>query len=618
MQEQNQDLLRIFTCGSVDDGKSTLIGHLLYQTNYIYEDQLRALLEKKNSQAQNIEESFDFSMLLDGLEDEINQKITIDVAYRYFTTPKRRFIIADTPGHEQYTRNMATGASTSDLAILLVDARKGLLPQTYRHSYIVSMMGIRHVILVVNKMDLVGYSEEIYRQITNDFMNLAKKLNIHQPTAIPVSALKGDNICHLSTFMLWYKEKSLLDYLESINVAHDKNEKPFRFQVQWINRPSQDFRGISGTVASGTIKTGEEVIVHPSNKKTRIEKIVTFDGNLDKASTGQSITVLLADELDVSRGDLISKTDSIPSISNHIHAKILWMHQEPLYSGRTYIIKIGTKSTIATITKIKNKIDITNFYEQAATQLELNEIGIANITLQQIIALDPYELCRETGGFILIDRVSNETVACGVVLYPLRRSQNIQWQDLTIDKKSRAHQMLQQPFVLWFTGFSGAGKTTLANLLEQKLYSMGKHTYLLDADNIRHHLNKDLGFTAADRIENIRRLGEVARLMVDAGLIVLVASISPYKNDRDNVRQLFEPKEFIEIFVDAPFSVCENRDPKGLYAKARTEQLVNFTGIDSTYEAPVNPEIHLDSQNHNPAACIKIILEYLQKNSLLQ
>ena len=609
-QHETKGLLRFITCGSVDDGKSTLIGRLLHDTKRLFDDQLAALerdSRRHGTQGQDI----DFALLVDGLAAEREQGITIDVAYRFFDTERRKFIVADCPGHEQYTRNMATGASTADLAVVLVDARKGLLTQTRRHSYIVSLLGIRHVVLAVNKMDLVGYDEAVFEAIVAGYRGLAAQLGIDHVQAIPLSALRGDNMTAASPAMPWYTGPSLLEHLETVDVRRDAADPGFRLPVQWVCRPDQDFRGFAGTVAAGEVAPGDEVVVLPSGRRSRVARIVTPAGDLAHARRGQPVVLTLADEVDVSRGDVIAAAAAPPQVADQFAAHLLWMGEQPLLPGRPYWLKIGARTVGAQVTEIKHKVDVNTQAELAAKHLDLNEVAVCNLGLDQPIAFEPYETSRALGGFILIDRQTNGTVGAGVLDFALRRAANIHWQHLDVDKAARARSLRQRPRCLWFTGLSGAGKSTVANLLDKRLHAMGHHTYILDGDNVRHGLNKDLGFTAEDRVENIRRVAEVAKLMVDAGLIVLVSFISPFRAERRLARELFEDGEFIEVFVDTPLAVAEQRDVKGLYAKARAGQIKNFTGIDSPYEVPEHPEIHLHADRTDADAMAEAIIAHL-------
>jgi bifunctional enzyme CysN/CysC len=593
-QHEHKSLLRFLTCGSVDDGKSTLIGRLLYDSKMIFEDQLAALeadSKKVGTQGGDI----DFALLVDGLAAEREQGITIDVAYRFFSTDKRKFIVADTPGHEQYTRNMVTGASTADAAIILIDARKGVLTQTRRHSYLVSLLGIRHVVLAINKMDLVGWSRETFERIVADYRDFAAQIGIRDFTAIPMSALKGDNITEPSEKSPWYAGPPLMRWLEDAPIEDDLQAKPFRMPVQWVNRPNLDFRGFSGQVASGVIRPGDRVKALPSGRESTVERIVTLGGDLPEAVAGQSVTLTLRDEIDVSRGDVLSVAASPPEVADQFEATIVWFDDEALLPGRPYLLKLGTRTVSAQLHEPKHKVNVNTLEKLAAKRLELNEIGVCNLSLSAPIAFDAYADNKDLGGFILIDRLSNRTVGAGMLHFALRRSQNVHWQALDVDKAARAAAKGQKARVVWFTGLSGAGKSTIANLVEKRLHAEGHHTYLLDGDNVRHGLNKDLGFTEADRVENIRRVAEVSKLMVDAGLMVLVSFISPFRAERQMARELMGEGEFVEVFVDTPLSEAEKRDVKGLYAKARKGELKNFTGIDSPYEAPEDPEIRIDT-----------------------
>jgi bifunctional enzyme CysN/CysC len=611
-RHHRKDLLRFITCGSVDDGKSTLIGRLLYESKMLFEDQLAALeADSKRLGTQNGD--IDFALLVDGLQAEREQKITIDVAYRFFATDRRKFIVADTPGHEQYTRNMVTGASTADLAVILIDARKGVLTQTKRHSFLVSLIGIRHVVLAVNKMDLMGYDREVFDAIVRDYRAFAEQLNLPEITAIPVSALKGDNVTTSSDAMPWYTGPSLMAHLDTVAVDGAPQARPFRLPVQWVNRPNLDFRGFSGLVSSGEIRPGDRVRALPSGKESKVARIVTYDGDLDRAVAGQSITLTLADEIDVSRGDVIVSAQDPAPVADQFNATIVWMAEEPLFPGRAYLMKIGTKTVTASVSSIRHKVNVNTLEHLAAKTLDLNEIGICNVNLDQPIAFDPYEENRDTGGFILIHRLTNETVAAGLLHFALRRSQNVHWQAIDIDKEARARLKGQKPCVLWFTGLSGAGKSTIANLVEKKLYGLGRHTLLLDGDNVRHGLNKDLGFTDADRVENIRRVAEVAKLMVDAGLVVMTSFISPFRSERRLARELLPAGEFLEVFIDTPLAVAEARDVKGLYKRARAGAIKNFTGIDSPYEPPEQADIHVDTTHLTPEQAAELIVHRLQE-----
>jgi bifunctional enzyme CysN/CysC len=592
--QSRKELLRFITCGSVDDGKSTLIGRLLYESRMLLEDQLEAL-ESDSRRLGTQGDELDFALLVDGLAAEREQGITIDVAYRYFATEQRKYIVADTPGHEQYTRNMVTGASTAELAIILVDARKGVLTQTRRHSYLVSLLGIRRVVLAVNKMDLAGYSAQVFEDVERDYRQFAARIGLTDIVAIPVSALRGDNIIEAGAGMPWYRGPTLMQHLESVPIQDQIGAQSFRMPVQWVNRPNQDFRGFAGLIVGGSVRPGDLLRALPAGVSSRVERIVTADGDLQQAQAGQSVTLTLEDEIDISRGDLLVSAAAPASVSDKFEATIVWMSDEPMLPGRPYLLKCGARTVTAAVAPLKYKINVNTLEELAARQLELNEIGLVNLNLDQPLAFDPYTRNRDTGGFILIDRINNNTVGAGMLQAALRPAQDVHWQALDVDRANRSVQKNQKACVLWFTGLSGAGKSTIANLVEKKLFGMGRHTYLLDGDNIRHGLNRDLGFTDADRVENIRRVGEVARLMTDAGLIVLVSFISPFRSERQLARSLLAEGEFFEIFVDTSLAVAEARDPKGLYAKARAGKIRNFTGIDSPYEPPENPEIRIDT-----------------------
>jgi bifunctional enzyme CysN/CysC len=598
-QQTSKSLLRFLTCGSVDDGKSTLIGRLLYDSQLVLDDQLAAL-RKESRNRQVGDEGIDFSLLVDGLTAEREQGITIDVAYRFFSTDKRKFIVADTPGHEQYTRNMATGASNAELAVVLIDARKGVLTQTRRHSFILSLIGVKHVVLAVNKIDLVGYDEKTFRSIEAEYRQFARDLGFETLVAIPVSALKGDNILNPSAAMPWYTGPQLVPYLETIEVASDRTEKPFRFPVQWVNRPNLDFRGFSGTVASGIVSVGDEVLVAASRKPAVITRIVTMDGDLDQAIAGQALTLVLDREVDVSRGDVLVHPGATPEFSNQFQARMVWMNDEPAIPGRSYLLKIGSQQAPATITDLKFRTNVNTLEQSAAKTLELNEVGTLTIATDRPIAFDSYASNPLTGAFILIDRITNATLGAGVIDFGLRRAQNLSWQSFDVNRKVRAEMKGQEPAIVWFTGLSGSGKSTVANLIEKKLAAEGKHAYILDGDNVRHGLNKDLGFTEEARVENIRRVAEVARLMADAGLIVLVSFISPFRNERRLAREIAGDVKFTEVYVDTPLEVCEARDPKGLYARARRGEIKNFTGLDSPFEPPERPEIVLHGATETP------------------
>ena len=594
-QHRHKTMLRFITCGSVDDGKSTLIGRLLYDSKMIFEDQL-AHLEADSRKMGTQGESIDFALLVDGLAAEREQGITIDVAYRFFATEKRKFIVADTPGHEQYTRNMVTGASTADLAVILVDARQGVLTQTRRHSYLAHLLGIRHIVLAVNKMDLVNYDQNVFDAIVADYKTFAENIGIAAFTAIPISGLAGDNIANASAQTDWYAGPTLIEHLETVDVATNAaSGHPFRLPVQWVNRPNLDFRGFSGQISAGKICVGDEIRIVPSGRNTKVQRIVTQDGDLDEATVGQSITLTFEDEIDCSRGDVIATADAPPAIADTFEATLVWMAETPLVPRRGYWLKIGTQMVSATIQPPKYQIGINTLEQLAAKTLELNAIGVCTFSTDKPIVFEPYADSKELGGFVLIDKMTNNTVAAGMINFSLRRAHNIHWQAADVNRDAHATLKDQKPLVLWFTGLSGSGKSTIANEVEKRLYALGKHTFLLDGDNVRHGLNKDLGFTDTDRIENIRRIGEVAKLMTDAGLIVLTAFISPFRTERRMVRDMLPDGEFIEIHVDTPLAVAEERDVKGLYKKARAGMLKNFTGIDSPYEAPESPEIRIDT-----------------------
>ena len=608
---QHKTMLRFITCGSVDDGKSTLIGRLLYDSKMIFEDQLAAL-EADSKKVGTQGQAIDFALLVDGLAAEREQGITIDVAYRFFNTEKRKFIVADCPGHEQYTRNMVTGASTADLAVILVDARKGVLVQTRRHSYLCHLIGIRNVVLAVNKMDLVDYDQATFDAIVRDYAEFARSIGIETFTAMPISGFAGDNITTHSAKTPWYAGPTLVDHLEQVevNAAHD-GDKPFRMPVQWVNRPNLDFRGFSGLIATGSVRPGDTIRVLPSGKTSTVTRIVTLDGDLDQAVAGQSVTLCLADEIDCSRGDVIALADAPPQVADQFEATLVWLNDEALIPGRAYWLKLGTQTVSATVQHPKYVVNINTMEHMAAKTLDLNAIGVVEVTADKHVVFEPYVDNRTLGGFILIDKITNATVAAGMLHFSLRRAQNVHWQALDITREARAAMKGQTARVLWFTGLSGSGKSTIANLVEKKLHALGKHTFLLDGDNVRHGLNKDLGFTEADRIENIRRVGEVARLMTDAGLIVITAFISPFRAERDMVRAMMEPHEFVEVFIDTPLEEAERRDVKGLYKKARQGELKNFTGIDSPYEAPDSAEIHVDTTREQAEDAAERIVNHI-------
>ncbi len=612
----NKDLLRFITCGSVDDGKSTLIGRLLFEAKALFDDQLDALdADSRKFGTQG--DAPDFALLVDGLSAEREQGITIDVAYRFFATERRKFIVADTPGHEQYTRNMVTGASTADLAVILVDARKGVLTQTRRHSYLVSLLGIRRVVLAINKLDLVEWSHEKFDAIDQDYRAFAAKLGIEHIVSIPLSALRGDNMTAPSANTPWYMGPSLLHYLEHVDIDATDDTVALRMPVQWVNRPNLDFRGYSGRIVAGRVKPGDAVRVLPSGKQSTVARIVTLDGDLATAQSGQSVTLTLADEIDISRGDVICAANDPAGLADQFEATVIWMSEAAMLPGRPYLVKLGASTLGAAIGHPKYVVDVNTLDHLAAKTLELNEIGVCTLTLDRAVAFDAYAQNRDMGGFIVIDRYTNQTVGAGLLHFALRRSQNIHWQAVEVDKQARARQNGHKPCVLWLTGLSGSGKSTIANIVERQLHARGARTYLLDGDNVRHGLSKDLGFTDADRVENIRRVGEVARLMVDAGLIVITAFISPFRSERRLARSMVEDSEFIEIFIDTPLAVVEQRDSKGLYRKARKGELKNFTGIDSPYEIPEAPDLHIETMQSDAETAATEIVEYLARHELL-
>jgi bifunctional enzyme CysN/CysC len=612
---EKKSLLRFLTCGSVDDGKSTLIGRMLYDANSVFEDQLETLTsDSKKFGTQDGE--IDFALLVDGLSAEREQGITIDVAYRFFSTVNRKFIVADTPGHEQYTRNMATGASTADLAIILIDARHGVLPQTRRHSFICSLLGIRHVVIAINKMDIVDYREDKFREIEEDYRAFAKQLDFETITCMPLSALKGDNILTRSEKTPWYDGSALLPYLETVDTSR-KESAPFRMPVQWVNRPNLDFRGFAGTVVSGEVKPGDEVVILPSGKRTRISRIVTREGDLAFADKGRAVTLTFEDEVDASRGDVIAAADSPAEQAAQLQARLIWMDEEEMLPGRQYILKSNNRMIPCQVTDLKHRIDVNTLKELSGKTLALNEIGVCNLSLSQHLVFDPYKDNRSMGSFVLIDRLTNHTVGAGMIDYALRRSKNVHWQALEVNKHARARQLGQKPCMLWFTGLSGSGKSTVANLVEKRLHDLGKLTYVLDGDNVRHGLNRDLGFTDADRVENIRRVGEAGKLMVDAGLITLVSFISPFRSERRSIRERMEDGEFIEVYISTPLEICEQRDVKGLYKKARKGDIKNFTGIDSAYEPPEKPDLNLDTSQIAAERAAEMIVDYLREKGYI-
>ncbi|MDA0685060.1 MAG: sulfate adenylyltransferase subunit CysN [Bacteroidetes bacterium] len=609
--QENKGMLRFITCGSVDDGKSTLIGRLLWESKMIYEDQL-ASLEKDSKKVGTQGEEIDYALLLDGLQAEREQGITIDVAYRFFSTDKRKFIVADTPGHEQYTRNMVTGASTADIAVILIDARKGVLTQTKRHSYLVSLVGIHRVALAINKMDLVDYSQEAFDQISEEYAEFAADLGFDEIAPIPVSALNGDNVVEHSDATPWYDGPPLMRYLEDVQVAEDRSGRSFRMPVQWVNRPNLDFRGFSGTITSGSITPVDEIVVPSSGQTAKVKSIVTMDGELTKAIAGQAVTLTLDQEIDISRGDLLADPLDRPVHADQFRARLVWMHEEPLLPGREYLIKCGTTLCPAQVTDLKEKVDVNTLEHHPAKTLSINEVGIVNVSVGRDISFDAYEHDPSTGGFILIDRMTNATVGAGMIDYALRRASNIHLHDFDVDKAARAEMLGQTPRCVWFTGLSGSGKSTIADLVAKKLHAEGKLTYILDGDNVRHGLNRDLGFTDADRVENIRRVAETAKLMVDAGVIVICSFISPFEAERRMARSMFAEGEFVEVFVNTPIEVCEARDPKGLYAKARKGELKNFTGVDSAYEESENADLVIDGSTESPEELSIQVIQHIR------
>jgi bifunctional enzyme CysN/CysC len=612
---EQKELLRFITCGSVDDGKSTLIGRMLYESHMLFDDHIAALeADSKKDGTQGGE--IDFALLVDGLAAEREQGITIDVAYRFFSTDKRKYIVADTPGHEEYTRNMATGASTADVAIILVDASQGILTQTRRHSFIVSMVGVKRIVLAVNKLDLVNYSQEVFEEIVTQYHSFANEaLELEEITAVPISALKGDNIVGSSEYTPWYDGPSIMEYLESVEVTAAAQSRPFRMPVQWVNRPDREFRGFAGLIGSGTISPGDKIRVLPSGTESTIERIVTWEGDLELAGAGRSVTLTLSDEIDISRGDIITTAENPCSSADQFQTRILWMDESAMMPGREYLFKSSTQNASMTLGRLKHRIDVNTLDELPGKVLDMNEIGVCNISLSSRIAFDSYQQDPSMGGFIIVDRITNNTVGMGLIDYALRRADNIHWQSMDVTKQSRGEQKGQQPRLVWFTGLSGSGKSSIANILEKKLQSIGRHTISLDGDNVRHGLNRDLGFTKEDRVENIRRVGETSKLMVDAGLICIASFISPFEAERLMVRKLVDEEEFVEVFIDTPLAVCEERDVKGLYAKARTGELTNFTGISSPYESPENPEIRIDTTQVSAEEAADIILNYLTQNN---
>ncbi|MFC7449214.1 sulfate adenylyltransferase subunit CysN [Rhodococcus daqingensis] len=611
-----KSMLRFITCGSVDDGKSTLIGRLLYESKLVFEDQLTAL-EADSRKVGTQGDGLDFALLVDGLAAEREQGITIDVAYRYFSTEQRKFVVADTPGHEQYTRNMVTGASTADLAVILIDARKGVLTQTRRHSYLVSLLGIRNVVLAVNKLDLVDYSQQVFDEIVEEYAGFAAEIGLGDVVAIPMSAYMGDNLTDRSPNTPWYQGPTLIEHLETVEISGELAGSPFRMPVQWVNRPDLDFRGFSGQIVGGVVRPGDRVRVLPSGKESTVARIVTMDGDLEEVPAGRSVTITLADEIDVSRGDVLAAADALPGVADQFEAHVVWMGEHEMLPERPYLCQIGTMTVQARITKPKYKVNVNTLEKTATNTLALNEIGVCNISFDRPVPFDAYAANRDTGGFILIDRLTNTTVGAGMIAHSLRRSDNIHWQAVDVNEQARQTLNGHRRQVLWFTGLSGSGKSTIANELERQLYALGCHTYLLDGDNVRHGLGRDLGFTEADRVENIRRVTEVARLMADAGLIVLASFISPFRAERDAARELVGSDQFCEVFIDTPIAVAEQRDPKGLYKKARRGELANFTGVDSPYESPEHPDLRIDTTTTSPEEAGRLIIEHLRSRGTI-
>jgi bifunctional enzyme CysN/CysC len=614
---EHKDLLRFITCGSVDDGKSTLIGRLLYESRLVFDDHLAAL-EADSRKFGTQGGDLDFALLVDGLSAEREQGITIDVAYRFFSTEHRKFIVADTPGHEQYTRNMVTGASTADLAVILVDARLGVLTQTKRHSYLVSLLGIDKIVLAVNKMDLVGYSQAVCAKIEDDYRAFAEELDIREVLCIPVSALRGDNITERSNNTPWYHGPTVIGYLESVTVDHELPDGPFRMPVQLVSRPDLDFRGFAGTVAQGTVRPGDRLRVMPSGKESTVGRVVTYDGDLDLAVPGDAVTITLSDEIDVSRGDVLASAQHPPSVADHFETHLVWIGEDELLPGRSYWFKMGASMVGASVSPLKYAVNVNTLEHTAAKTLKLNEIGVANLNLDRPVPFEPYIVNRRLGGFILIDRRTNETVGAGLLHFALKRSNNVPWQQISVDKRAHAELNGHKSCVVWLTGISGAGKSTIANIVMSKLHGLGRHTYMLDGDNVRHGLNRDLGFTQADRVENIRRIAEVSRLMVDAGLIVLVSFISPFQAERRMARGLVEPNEFCEVYIETPITVAEERDVKGLYKKARRGEIKNFTGIDSPYEPPEYAELRIDTTQTTPEQAADLVVEKLRETGVIE
>lgn len=616
LRQAEKPSLRFVACGSVDDGKSTLMGRLLLEAGALLEDQARTV-ERDSRRYGTTGANVDYALLFDGLDAERQQGITIDVAYRYFATDRRRFTVIDTPGHEQFTRNMVTGASNADAAIVLVDARKGLLPQTRRHSHIVALLGVRHVVLAINKMDQVDYDQQRFDEIASDFHSFAARTGLGAFSPIPLSALQGDNVMRRSPATPWYDGPTLVEWLEAVPSMRAQDE-PLRMWVQWVSRPDQDFRGLSGTIAHGTVQPGDRIRVMPSGKSSTVARIVTSAGDRNQAAAGDAITLTMTEDIDASRGQALVTEADPPEQADQFQAHVVWMNEAPLLPGRGYLVKIGTSTVVGQVTEIKHRVNVDDLSHLAAKRLELNEIGVVNLSLDRAVPFEPYAKSKAFGGFILIDRLSNATVGCGMIDYALRRAANIQWQHIEVDRMARAALLGQKPCVLWFTGLSGSGKSTLANLIEKRLHALEHHTYLVDGDNVRHGLNKDLGFTPEDRVENVRRVAELARLLADAGLIVLVSLISPFRNERQGAREMMDAGEFMEIYVDTPLAECERRDPKGLYRKARAGKLQNFTGIDSPYEAPLNPDVVLRTMDAAPEALVDIVLDQLRQRQVIR
>jgi bifunctional enzyme CysN/CysC len=615
-RQERIGLLRFLTCGSVDDGKSTLLGRLLYDTKLILDDQL-ATLERDSVRHGTAGEHLDFALLVDGLAAEREQGITIDVAYRYFTTERRRFIVADTPGHEQYTRNMATGAANSELAVVLVDARRGVLTQTRRHSFIASLLGIRHVVLAVNKIDLVEFSEARFNQIVRDYTEAVRDLGFLSLVPIPLSARFGDNVIERSANTPWYTGPSLLEHLETVEIDSAATARPFRMPVQWVNRPNQEFRGYSGTIATGLVRPGDRLVCAASGRSSTVERIVTMDGDLAEAEAGSAVTITLADQIDISRGDVLAAPGAPVAVAHQFEAHLVWLGEQVMFPGRSYIVKLGTRSVSGTVTHIRHRVDVNTYQQVPAGTLEMNDVAVVSLSLTTPLAMERFADSRELGGFILIDRMSNATVAVGMIDSITPHATNIVWHEITVDRAARSALKGQRPAALWFTGLSGAGKSTIADLVDRRLHSLGRHSFVLDGDNVRHGLNRDLGFSEADRVENIRRVAEVAKLMTDAGLVVLVSFISPYRSDREGARERFEAEEFIEVFVDTPIDVCRQRDPKGLYARADAGKIRNFTGVDAPYEPPEHPELHLLTTEADAETLADRVVDELRRRGMI-